>query len=337
MVTAFAALLGMGMAGGVVFALANGLVPGSGSFAAPRLAPLPSARQPGVTLMPDPASPFQLTCTEGERDVFGQSVEISASQWLCGNLSVYGGSATVDGRVGGNVTVIGGSATISGTVDGNVTAIGGSILLATGARVGGNVDALGGHVRRGAGTYVGGDINQSVMEHDIVPLRWLGFSATPEFPWARLLFWVLAGAGVTLLFPRQLARVRSVAAREFAVSFVAGLAAVVLAVVAAAILVLTCLGIPIALLLMVAVWLAWVVGVVAIGSWLGSALLRVGFAGEHSPTLATLVGVVVLSLAGSIPCAGGVISFVTGCAGLGAVALALLTHRRTSGRRTLMV
>src|SRR5689334_2760393 len=65
-----------------------------------------------------PASPP--SCTSSGRSVVGESVVVHAGERICGNLAVYGASATIEGRVSGDLTVTGGSAAISGTVDGTV-------------------------------------------------------------------------------------------------------------------------------------------------------------------------------------------------------------------------
>lgn len=292
-----------------------------GNIAAPVLA---EATAPGV-------------CLSGNRDSFGSSVTIGGGEWVCGNVSVYGGSATILGHVNGNVTVIGGSADVAGQVDGNVTTIGGSIILRSSASVGGNVDAVGGSISRNSGATVGGNVEQGLAGHGDGATHWLGLFSGASFPWFHVLFWALAGLVVAAFFPAPLRRVRDVARREPALSFVGGLATLFFGVIVGLVLFITCLGIPLLLLLALGMWLAWIVGTVALGYWLGEGLLHLGAARDRSPVVAAVLGVTLLSLFESVPCLGGVVSFVAGCIGLGASALAILYSRRAAAWRSRMV
>ena len=343
-ISALTVLLISAIAGFALFSLSNG-VPANPVF-------VPSQSGPVGSLVPhspsSPSSPSSAAqapvigaagtpgaCVSGNRDTFGKSVTVDVDEWVCGNVSVYGGSATVLGHVNGNVTVVGGSADIAGRVDGNVTAIGGSIHLRSGATVGGNVDAVGGSITRSAGATVNGNVEQGLVGGATAP-HWLGVFDGASFPWFHVLFWALAGLIVAVVFPAPLRRVRDVARREPAMSFVAGLAALFFGVLAALVLFITCLGIPIALLMVLALWLAWIVGTVALGYWIGEGLLRMGSTHDRAPVVAAVLGVTLLSLFEAIPCLGGVISFVAGFMGLGASALALLYSRRATAWRSRM-
>lgn len=333
----FAVLVMVTAAGFGFFILTNGL-PANPAFRPPstsssqagsagRLAPAPVIAAVGA----------QGVCVSGNRDTFGKSLSVDADEWVCGNVSVYGGSATIAGHVNGNVTVVAGSADISGRVDGNVTAIGGSIHLRKTAVVGGNVDAVGGSITRSDGASVGGNVEQGLVGNTGAPAHWIGMFDGSSFPWFHVLFWALAGLCVAAIFPRPLRRVRDVMRREPAMSFVAGLATLFFGVLAGLVLFITCLGIPIALLLVLGIWLAWIVGTVALGFWIGEGLLHMGSPHDRSPVVAAVLGVTLLSLAEAIPCLGGVIGLVTGFMGLGASALALFHSRRATAWRSRMM
>lgn len=339
--SALTVLLLSAIAGFGLFSLVNG-VPANPVFVTSPAGPVGSL-VPHSPKSPSSAAQAPLigaagtpgACISGNRDTFGKSVTVGADEWVCGNVSVYGGSATVLGHVNGNVTVVGGSADIAGRVDGNVTAIGGSIHLRSSATIGGNVDAVGGSITRSAGATVNGNVEQGLVGGDAAP-HWFGVFDGASFPWFHVLFWALAGLIVAVVFPTPLRRVRDVARREPAMSFAAGLAALFFGVLAALVLFITCLGIPIALLMVLALWLAWIVGTVALGYWIGEGLLRMGSTHDRSPVVAAVLGVTLLSLFEAIPCLGGVISFVAGFMGLGASALALLYSRRATAWRARM-
>ena len=296
----------------------------------------PAIMQPAQSLPPTPGVDASAgdtliahsPCTENSRTVFGQSLDVGRNDWVCGNVTVFGGGTTVEGRVGGNVTDVGGSVTIAGRVDGDVTAVGGDVTLQAGADVMGNVHTVGGTLHRDTGTAVGGTVEQGIGMPDLPPLQWLTFSGSYTFPWGQMLFWDLAGAAVATMFPRQLRQLRRVAAHHMAGSLFAGIAGWVLGGIAAAVLFFTCLGIPIALVLLAALWLASAAGTIAFGLWVGELLLGRSRTERRSPVLATVIGVSLIVLAKSIPGAGGVITVLMWCLGLGAALLALLASRR---------
>ena len=293
--------------------------------------------QPRVGALSGPSATLSTGCDSGSHTEWGDSFTVARTDNLCGSVNVYGGNATIDGNVSGNVTVVAGSAIVNGSVNGNVTAIGGDITLGERADVGGNVDALGGTVRKSPEAVVAGNIEHGFTFGGVTPLSWLGFTGDIVMRWWSMLFWGLAGALVAIFFPRQLRSVRSVVRREPVMSFVAGIATVVVGIVVALVLFITCIGIPVALALAVAMWLAWILGTVAIGLWIGEGLLRLGGSSDRSPVLASVMGVLLLTVCESIPCAGGILNLAAGLTGLGASALALLHSRQAAAMRSHLI
>jgi len=316
--------------------LSHGLVelPGAPQHP-PTASALPARPQMGAA--PGASAAIAGGCSSGSRTVWGVSLTVARADHLCGNVDVYGGSAIIDGSVAGNVTVVGGGAIVNGAVTGNVTAVGGDITLGAGAEVGGNVDALGGNVQKAPTAIVGGNIEHGFTFNGVTPLSWLGFTSDIVVRWWSMLFWGLAAALSAVFFPRQLRNVRAVARREPVMSFGVGIAAVVVGVVAALVLFITCIGIPVALALGIALWLGWILGTAAIGLWIGEGLLRLGGSSDRSPALAAVLGVLLLTLCESVPCAGGILSLVAGFTGLGASALALLHSRQAAAMRSRLI
>ena len=275
----------------------------------------------------DPAPAAPPSCTSSGRSVVGESVVVHSGEHICGNLAVYGASATIEGRVSGDVTITGGDLAISGTVDGTVTDIGGTVDLRTGARVGGDVRLLGGSLHRASGTSVGGSAQQTSDLGSFIPLQWWGVPGGYRFPWGSLAFWALAGVFLAAFFPRQLALVRRVARRGLGVSFVAGVVAWIAGAILALVLFVTCLGIPLALLLVAALWVASVVGTVALGLLLGERLLGSALRDNRAGMGAAVLGVTLITFAETIPCLGALITLFVASAGLGAVLLTILSAR----------
>lgn len=267
-------------------------------------------------------------CTAGNRDALGENLVIDALTWVCGDVTVYAGNLSVLGRVDGDVRAIGGNITVAGQVSGSVTSVGGDVDLQPGAQVGGNVQALGGTVSQKSNVAVRGTIatDGDALQHDSPTHALDPYSA--EIPWFQLLFWVLAGAALSLLFPQYVVRVRSMAQRQFAASFVSGVLALILTAVLAVALLITLIGIPLALLLVAMLWLACVIGNVSLGSWLGGTLLHLVGRDRRAVVLSTIVGVLVLAALEVLPYVGWPLFGLAGLLGLGAVLRSSLSARR---------
>jgi hypothetical protein len=104
--------------------------------------------------------------------------------------------------------------------------------------------------------------------------------------------------------------------------------------IASLLLVVTCVGIPIALLALLALWVLSVFGTVALGFWLGALLVRdAAYRQRSSFMVAALIGTLLLALPAEIPCVGGLVRFVVTATGLGAAALSLYFARNAVGYR----
>ena len=274
-------------------------------------------------------------CTASSASAFGSNLVAPKNAWICGDALVVGGNLDVQGRVQGSAQAIGGNVTISGEVDGDVTAVGGNITVQSGAVTHGKLDAIGGHVILQPGV-TAQTATTNTLEQNWSPGpggSWAWHDATPAASsfWLGLLFWVSAAIGLSAFVPEAVGHVRFTIARRFLYSGVAGAVIAVVGLVVGVALFLTCIGIPVTILIGLALWLAWVVGTVAFGSWLGASLLR-GLRHNSNPSLlvSSLLGVVILCLLKSAPVVGGVVSLMVGCVGLGAAGLTLLSARRVS-------
>ena len=257
----------------------------------------------------------------------------------------------------GHVFAMGGSVTVRGIVDDDVVAMGGDVILEDGAQVRGDAVSLGGQVRKApSASILGSSVSVGSMPNAAAGLGVLNFVGKSVDVAAKVigvLFWMLL-AWVVIMLTR--ARSQRVAGRidqlpldslgwgalgVFAIA--PGAVAVALA---AALLCVTIIGIPVAVLgilgyiLGVVVLLFWgtIVGAAALGGWLVRRLSpRLG---TPELTRNTLVGVIALSAFGivgslfqsvglMVPPAGllggllrvlGVVAFIgAACAGVGAI------------------
>ncbi|HEY7983421.1 MAG TPA: polymer-forming cytoskeletal protein [Ktedonobacterales bacterium] len=267
------------------------------------------------------ASAYAPDCTPGNRVAYGHALVIPASDWICGDADAYGGGVRVLGRVSGNVVALGGAVTIGGEVDGNVSAFGGSVALLSTARVAGDVQVWGGHVTHAPGATVAGNIESGDRMREFAGGVWPSFDPSWHFPAFWLLGWAALAALVATLLPERTARVRQVARGALGRSLLVGMLTAILGAGLAALLFATCIGIPFSLLLVVALFAAWVLGTVAVSLWVGERLLGIITSTRPSPVLAAIVGAVALSVVESVPCVGGALMVVASSVGLGAALL----------------
>jgi len=273
------------------------------------------------------------SCTPEDHDVFGKDMVVDTQQWYCGHVIDYDGNITVLGRVSNDVVAVGGSIVVSGEVDGRVLALGGDVTLLPGAHIAGDVQTFGGSVNRSPGVEVDGRVDRGMTTDQftlpnftsIIPVR---------LDWTDVIFWAFSGLVISLFLPAQLTRVRLMAHHQPLGSLFLGLLAYVVGVVAALVLVLTCLGIPLALAIGVVLWGGSIFGTAALGLWIGSALVPGATSRRRLPfILATVLGVSLLAIASTAPVIGGIIRVLVSCAGLGAVLLSIVTMRHPSPAR----
>ncbi len=320
-----AALLATTLAAILVVLLGWALIPPAFALAAPPQSPSsPHAPIPGTQTD---------SCTSGAVTGYGQSVLVAARSWICGDASAYGGSVTVDGHVSGNVAAFGGGVIVGGQVDGSVAAVGGDVTLEPGARVGGDVDSWGGTVRRQSDALVAGGINRGQWVFSSFGGTWLGFARQWAFPWSWVIGWSLVAALIVTILPERTARVGMVARRATVRSFSVGLLTAILGLALAGVLFVTCVGIPISLVLVLVLLVAWALGTVAVGLGVGGAVLRVIAPRVRSPRVRAIVGVVLLGGVESIPCVGGAIAALVSILGLGATLLSRFGSPRVAARR----
>ncbi len=267
---------------------------------------------------------------EGDRAVFGGTFVLKRGQIMRGDLAVFGGTARVEegARLEGDMALVGGTATVAGEVDGDVALFGGTLRLEETALVRGNVAALGGTVDRAPGAVVEGDvIENSTVQIGPPALGFLerGVVRVQRSPFALLLSalgalvrtvivtLVLAGVAflVALYLPNHLRRVAHAAEEAPATSFGVGCVTLPIASLLGLVLAVTIIGIPVALVLWLALMAAWFFGLIGLGHLLGERLLRAADVRFPRPTAAAVVGVVVLwllwSAAGLVPWGGGLL------------------------------
>jgi hypothetical protein len=226
---------------------------------------------------------------------------------------IFDGDALVEGTVRQSLVVLNGSAEISGTVNDDVVVVNGDVVVRSGAEIGGDL------VTRDEptvedGATIGGD-RRRVTSFDLERFGlagriawWIGYSIS-----------VLVLGVLMLLFVRRLGdAVRRVSRERTGASIAWGIGLFFLLPIAAVLLLVTIVGIPLGLFTLLALALIYTVGYVVATIAVGGLILRSG------STWATFfVGWAVLRLLALIPVAGGVLWLVGSVWGLGLLAVVI--------------
>lgn len=244
------------------------------------------------------------------------------------DVSTFGGDAYVRiGETVDDVSAFGGSAHVDGEVLGDVSTFGGDVLLGPTAIVHGRVDAAGGRVEMKPGARIGSGASAVAPEPQRDPepvmrdhhdhhedggepaalLRGLLFSA--------LLF--LFALLLTGVVPERMTAMHVAIIREPARSAGAGLLGYVSAAIVLVALMITIVGIPLALALAVLVPVATYVGLAAAATVIGAALPVERLRGR--PVLQILAGVACLFVVSQVPVLGSLALGAVACMGLGAL------------------
>ena len=269
----------------------------------------------------------------GGQVIFGRDYTVESGETFEGDLVVFGGNVTLEenARVTGNLVVIGGTIKSNGQTQGDVVAVGGQINLEESASVGGDVVTVGGQLDQAEGATIAGDVVNNVAPDIVIPSGRIPPTLPdtpnpPDIPGPNItihansfgeMFWIFFWAVIVAAFAMllslflqpQIERTGSVMVSQPLMTGAIGL----LAFFVGAILFLTIIP-P------VLVALAWLFGIVAMGSQVGERFSK-AVNQTWTPVLTIGFGTFLLMLVGGaigmIPCLGGLILFLLGMIGIG--------------------
>lgn len=232
---------------------------------------------------------------------------------------IFDGPATIEGTVRQQVVALNGDVRVEGTVEDDVVAINGRVTVTGGGRVDGDVVSQRSAVVE-PGATVGGDLRR--FEPQMFE-AWFGVVT-------RLAWWLVVsvsalvlGLVLVWLAPRA-AEATLGAARSAAGPVIGwGLVALVGGPIAAVILMVTLVGIPLGLYLLALLAVVSVLGYVTSAWILGRRLVREP--GRRAP--AFLAGLAVLRVIALVPVVAGLVWFAAVVFGTGALAVALWRAR----------
>jgi hypothetical protein len=261
------------------------------------------------------------------RDLYGfaNDVDIAAGTNVSGNATTFAETVDLDGRVGIDFRGFARTLNVSGAVEGDVEGYADSIAVLSTARIGGNVT---GHVDQAgdldvsSGAVVGGNVDERLVEREQRRNRYLTVGYYVD-QIVRLGAAFLAGLLLLWLFPV----LRSVSPDATAVvrSAGIGLAAAVTLPIAALILCVTIVGLPLGVLTFVAGAVALYFSKIVVAEIIGRAVLRDPESPPHfAATLIT--GLIIVIVAINVPFIGGVINFALTLIGLGIIVSLVLAR-----------
>jgi len=239
-------------------------VPVPGEAGVPSAVPEP----PDVPDVPDKPDTLQVDSDSNDLVRFGEDITIPAGKVVEGDVVAIGGDVTVLGRVKGDVLSVGGAVEVrgGGAVEGDAVSLGGGVSTSDSASVAGSNVSIGTmRFWHGAGMLPMLGMIGAVSFGAWLATTVLKLALTLFFAWIALLLWK---AGIL--------RASSKLHEQFGKSFLWGLltmaglvvaipvgiiALVLLCVIAVVILCITIIGIPVALLLVIALVLA-IVGLI---------------------------------------------------------------------------
>lgn len=253
------------------------------------------------------------------------------------NVTVAGGNVVLQpaGHVRGNGYFAGGAIRLEGTVDQLVRAAGGEVVLS--GTIGGDVHVETDRLRVGPDAVIDGDLRYRLgrdgtadidpdarISGEIVALEPTGSRGRGLFGFLFMLGFLAAGAVAVAVVPGGAAAAEAQMRARPGPALGLGLVWLLLAPIAVAVVAITIVGAPLALigaaLYVVSVYLARAVTAV----WIGRLLLRERFdPGRAGVVLAFLAGGVVLVVLGLIPWVGTAVAILAAIFGLGATALAV--------------
>lgn len=272
----------------------------------------------------------------GDRDIASTGpVHIESGQTV-DNAVAYGGNLLVDGDVTGDAVAFGGNLTVNGHVGGNCTAFGGQIRLGHDAVVNGKVQALGGTIVKEEGAVVEGGEDSlgaaaigtmisrlprglHLNDHGHLPERvasrkhrfWLS-NFLLEFA-----FLFSLGFLFLIFMPNRMKQLATAIRSDPVRCGVTGLVAAFAMVPLLIMLVITVIGIPFALLLVLVSPVVVAMGLTALASEIG---LRLPFLrGYKTQAIVLALGLLLILVAWQIPFFGALVAAVSIFLGIGSI------------------
>jgi uncharacterized RDD family membrane protein YckC len=274
-------------------------------------------------------------------DVADAVVSIFGSSTASGNIgeavvSVFGDTTLTSGSVGDSTVAVFGNNRINGTVHGQVVAVMGNVELGPKAEVFGEIVCVGGQVHKQPGAVTHGHQNNvqfgfnfgdfawlhSWVRHCLILGRPLAFAPHLMWAWWIAIIALVVYVVVGLLFPRAVVKCAETFEQRPGYSILTAFLVALLTPAAAILLLITVVGTP---ALIIALFIAGLVGKAAMLGWIGRRLtLRFGDGPLAHPAFAVLIGGVIVLLLYTVPFVGFVVAKLLSWIGVGVAVFTLI-------------
>jgi cytoskeletal protein CcmA (bactofilin family) len=239
----------------------------------------------------------------------GGSVRVAPTGKVEGNAYLAGGEIVIEGEVTGSVRASAGTVRILGSVNGPVELKADRVVVGPGAHLAAGLTHTSPNVAEvAAGARIDGTISHRP-------------AAGPLTSWVdrflRMVAFLFTGTVLVALFPRTFVGLRDALRERPWPTLGLGLAALIAIPITLVLLVVTMLGLPLALIGAALFAAALYLGRTVAAVWLGDRVLD-GGPGRGARIVAFLLGGVILLLAGLLPWIGWVVTLAATLAGLGA-------------------
>jgi cytoskeletal protein CcmA (bactofilin family) len=273
--------------------------------------------------------------------VAGGRVDLASTGQISGNLTMCGGDVTIRGAVKGYLQACGGQVLIDGPVQGDVMATAGRVELGPNARIGGKLRyASGDEIRRDAGAQVAGGIERlaipgrkAVAPGGAEKAPHEERTRRPGAGWLWTIGLMVLAALSVAIAPCTSARVSATLRARPGFALLLGFVTLVCVPVAALILLISILGIPLGVLLVLLYFVLLLLGYVstgvALGDWALARLKADAAAKGWWRAAAAVLGVLAIALLGSVPVAGALVVLAALLLGLGAIVLLAVPGNRS--------
>jgi cytoskeletal protein CcmA (bactofilin family) len=254
---------------------------------------------------------------EPQTRLVGANVEIDEP--VAGNVRAAGARIVVKAPISGNFRAAAGQVVIDSSVGGNVTVAAGALELGPNARINGSLRFTGGSLEQDAGARVAGAIEEVSERHP----RWASFGHSGPGRWIWTAGLMLLAAVIAAALPGASDRMaQELRARPW-MPPVLGFIALTCIPVAALLVMITIIGIPIGILALLGYAMLLLVGYVCAAVVIGGMLLG-RFKAESASLVGWRVGAAVaamlaIALLARVPFIGGVVVLCALVIGVGLI------------------
>jgi cytoskeletal protein CcmA (bactofilin family) len=226
--------------------------------------------------------------------IFNLSGRASVAKDLSGGVN----TSTINGSVGRDVAMASTNSTINGSVGRNIKTTVQNLRLGSSAKIGGNVEyASYNQLTKESGANIAGKISRSEPKKHEKHSGWFGIGFRVYWFFAML----LVALALVALFPALFEASALTTLKSPLRTVLLGVAAVLFTPVVFIFLMITIIGIPLGVILM----LSWIAALILSGPFFGYLIGRIVWRAQRNVILTMLVGSIIVLLVYNLPILGG--------------------------------